>query len=211
MLTSQSNDFSVEHVAARVHGRFLVRRGSGSHTLVGFHGYGQNAGKLMEELVAIPGLAAWTLVAVQALHPFYTRTQEVVANWMTRQDREHAIRDNVDYVSSVVSQVAPHGKVAFIGFSQGASMAWRAAAAIASVAVVALGGDLPPDVRESGAALPPSLIGRGARDDFYTDEKLNEDLSFLRRSTLVESIVFDGGHEWADEFRRAAGDFLSRI
>ena len=39
---------------------------------------------------------------VQALHRFYTRNdQSVVASWMTREDREHAIADNIEYLNRV--------------------------------------------------------------------------------------------------------------
>src|SRR3989441_9416946 len=88
-------------IEARVHGRYLVRSASDAEAaglLVGFHGYAEDAAIHLEALSAIPDSRAWVIVSVQALHPFYTRDQTVVANWMTRQDREHAIIDNVDYI-----------------------------------------------------------------------------------------------------------------
>ena len=56
----------------------------------------------------------------------------------------------------------------------------------------------------------PVLIGRGIREEWYTDEKLQKDLRFLREVTTVSMCVFDGGHEWTSEFRNAAGEFLTR-
>jgi hypothetical protein len=85
-------------------------------------------------------------------------------------------------------------------------MAYRAAEAIESDAVIALAGDLPPDV--SVTQLPPVLIGRGLRDEWYTSEKLEKDLSFLPDAATV---LFDGAHEWTDEFRASAGEFLAGI
>src|SRR5215204_439337 len=84
------------------HGRVLVRRAR-SHpaagVLVGFHGYMENASIQMPRLIDIPGADNWTLVSVQALHRFYKgRSQEVVAGWMTREDRLDAIGDNIRYV-----------------------------------------------------------------------------------------------------------------
>lgn len=97
-----SGAIDLEYVEARVHGRYLVRRPLAGGTpvgyLVGFHGFGQSAGSQMDEMLKIPGLDGWTLVAIEALHPFYTRAGEVVACWMTRQDREMAIEENVAYV-----------------------------------------------------------------------------------------------------------------
>src|SRR5882724_13234319 len=93
---------AVRHVAATVHGRVLVRppsRDSAARWLVGFHGYAQHAEALLDMLRRVPGSDAWLIASVQALHPFYNhRTNEVIASWMTRQDRELAIADNVAYV-----------------------------------------------------------------------------------------------------------------
>lgn len=121
-------------VATAVHGRTLVAgsRGPDSPLLVGFHGYGENAERHLEELRAIPGAERWTLAAVQALHPFYSKSNEVIASWMTRLDREAAIEDNVAYVGAVVERLRAERlageRLVFVGFSQGAAMAWRAAA-----------------------------------------------------------------------------------
>ena len=41
----------------------------------------------MEELQRLPGLDSWGLVAVEALHPFYTRSGRIIACWMTTQDK----------------------------------------------------------------------------------------------------------------------------
>ena len=91
------------------HGRVLVaeaRAAAARGLMVGFHGYGENAGIQMERLRAIPGAAAWTLVSVQALHRFYDRrTQQVIACWMTHEDREDAIADNLAYMTAALEGV----------------------------------------------------------------------------------------------------------
>src|SRR2546423_15567002 len=130
-------------IETKTHGRVLVRRGT-SDLLVGFHGYAENAEKHLAELEKID--IGWTIAAVQGLHRFYTRNDEVVANWMTRQDREHAIADNIDYVRRVVDQLKPFNRLVFAGFSQGAAMAYRAANALRCDGVIILAGDVPPDV-----------------------------------------------------------------
>src|SRR5215208_4533661 len=123
---------SQETIEARIHGRFLVRVPAVPPPwplLVGFHGYAETAGDHIQALQTIPGSAEWLLVAVQALHRFYTRKDRVVASWMTREDRDLAIADNVDYVGRVLDHVrAGHqtrDRLVFSGFSQGASMAYR--------------------------------------------------------------------------------------
>ncbi len=94
----------------------------------------------------------------------------------------------------------------FFGYSQGAAMAYRAASDYGRASgLIALGGDVPPDVVDN---VPPALVARGARDEWYTEEKFKKDLSFLRTITRVTSCAYEGGHEWTDEFRDAAAKFL---
>jgi len=89
-------------------------------------------------------------------------------------------------------------------------MAYRAAAHVACDGLLILGGDLPPDVAAQAVVhLPPNiLIGRGRTDDWYSAEKLEQDLKFLPRA---QTCLFDGGHEWTDAFREAAGKFLASL
>jgi len=186
------------------HGRYLVERRGSQRLLVGFHGYGESAERHLEELRQLDPAEEWTLVAVQALNRFYTRSQEVVASWMTREDREHAIADNIEYVRRIVETLRPYDRLVFAGFSQGAAMAYRAAAAVGADGLIILAGDIPPDVESMPV---PVLIGRGERDDWYSDEKLKKDLRSAPNATVC---VFDGGHEWNDEFREAGRAFLRR-
>ena len=215
---------AVHTIAATTHGRYLVAPAEGpgpAPLLVGFHGYGEHAERHLAELDRIPGSARWTRVAVQALHRHYSEgARHVVGSWMTRQDRELAIADNIAYVRAVLNEVrtANHpttGTLAYCGFSQGVAMAYRAAAwcGHACHGVIALGGDVPPELRGNTAvAWPPILIGRGRTDAWYTAEKMDTDLAALRGAgAAVESLVFDGGHEWTDDFRAAAGRFLAAL
>ena len=202
---------------ARVHGRYLVRTPTTAGpwpALFSFHGYGEDASTNMAALQRIPNASEWLLVAVQALHPFYTKNERIVASWMTRQDREMAIADNVRYVAGVVEVVSREfgletSPIVFAGFSQGVAMAYRAAAAIPAAGVIVLAGDVPPDVT---GPLPDVLIGRGSGDSWYTEEKATADVARLEGSARsVETCVFEGGHEWTDAFAAAAGVFLQRI
>jgi predicted esterase len=206
-------DFDVHTIPVTVHGRYLVRQGPQERLLVGFHGYGETADIHMAELQRIPGIERWTAVAVQALHPFYlNRTGKIVASWMTSLDRELAIEDNRNYVHAIVSRFPPPRQLVFAGFSQGVAMAYRAAAGqTRATGIIALGGDVPPEVHQSAPHLPPVLIGRGTQEEWYTAEKLENDLTFLATVTTVSTCVYEGGHEWTDAFRAAAGVFLSGL
>jgi predicted esterase len=209
----------VKHIPALIHGRYVLETPSqvdGAPLLVGFHGYGETAERHLEELRRIPGASRFALCAVQALHPFYNRTGEVIASWMTRLDREQAILDNVRYIASVVAQVKQDlpvsERLVYLGFSQGAAMAYRAAAGAghACQGLIVLGGDVPPEIeRRDLTGFPPVLLGRGTSEQWYDAAKMEHDVELLRaRKIDVRPCIFQGGHEWTDEFRAAAGEFL---
>ena len=120
------------NVAAETHGRVLVEEAPAGPLLLlaGFHGYGQNADEMMDMLRAVPVGRSWTRVSVQALHRFYRRSEVTVASWMTRQDRDTLIADNVQYVDAAIDAAAGARaieRLVLCGFSQGAAMAYRAA------------------------------------------------------------------------------------
>ena len=165
------------------------------------------------------------VVAIEALHPFYDRkTGAVVASWMTSQDRDLAISDNIAYVTRAIDEIRKHlsltDPTVFLGFSQGTAMAYRAAwfSNQKCDGLIALAGDAPSDeetasVRAvSAQAIPRVLIGRGVNDTWYDEDKLGHDLAQLERmGSIVETCVFEGGHEWTDAFRSAAADFLREL
>jgi pimeloyl-ACP methyl ester carboxylesterase len=195
------------HIETPVRGRVLLEDRGKSRLLAGFHGYAETAEIHMAELAKIPGIREWSVAAIQALHPFYSKGGTVIgANWMTSQDRELAIADNINYVRRALAALPQASTTVFLGFSQGAAMAARAAAAIPCDGLILLGGDIPPDVRET--KLPPLLLARGTRDDWYTEEKFRNDLSFV---TPARTLIFEGGHEFSDEFREAAAEFLRTL
>ncbi len=203
-------------IAVRTHGRYLTELHPGAAaTLVGFHGYQENAARHLEVLHRIAGGRAINLVSVQGLHRFYTRANAVVAGWMTSEDRELAIADNIDYVGAVLAEVAADSglprPLVYVGFSQGVAMAYRAAAFVRRPCdgVIALAGDVPPDVAPVAAGLPTVLLGRGTEDAWYSAEKMARDLSSLRAAdvTVIEH-VFAGGHVWEESFVARAGAFL---
>jgi predicted esterase len=185
--------------------------------LVGFHGYTENAETQLERLRTIPGGERWLRVSIQGLHRFYqSRTNAVVASWMTRQDREAAIADNIAYVSTCIDAVAAEWPtvpiIVFAGFSQGVGMAFRAAAHTSrrAAGVIAVGGDVPPEL-ETGVLkrLTAALIVRGMSDALYPAEKFAEDQRRLRESSVsVHAVEIDGGHEWSGAVTEAAAEFL---
>jgi predicted esterase len=205
------------------HGRYLVHVPAGADPapiLVGFHGYGEDAERQLVRLQAISGSHRWLLVSIQALHRFYDRsTNTVVASWMTRQDRELAMADNNAYVSSTLRAVADswptQPRAVFAGFSQGVSMAFRAAAASPAPVsgLVAVGGDIPPEMGPSTLGrLRAVLMCRGSRDERYGARTFAADAGRLQDSGVnVERCEFEGGHEWSRAVTEAAAGFLQKF
>ncbi len=206
------------HVQTSISGRYLVRVPSGGGSfplLVGFHGYGQTAENHLEVLQRIPGADNWICCAVQALHPFYPRPQTIGACWMTSQDRQLRIEENIRYVDLVVAGIrneCPADQIlVYNGFSQGTGMACRAAISgeHTPAGVMLHGGDIPPeldDLHRMGRV----LIARGRSDRIYRRDRWDSDLSRLENCRLTTTrCEFDGGHEVSEAWLKAAGVFLT--
>jgi predicted esterase len=207
-------------VATTVHGRYLTippETPGPAPILVGFHGYAENAEAQLERLSGIPESTRWLSVSVQGLHRFYQRrTNLVVASWMTSQDREVTIRDNLAYVATCIDTAVAEWptlpSVVFAGFSQGVGMAFRAA--VNSMhrvsSVIAVGGDIPPEITPAALAkLSATLIARGSTDDLYTEEQFARDERRLRCSSVrVRALRLNAGHEWSSDLIAPASQFL---
>ena len=231
------------NVKTDIHGRVLLEDAAVSiprGLVVVFHGYGQRAEDALTDLHRVPGIDGWQIAAPQALHRFYLRggrspEDPVVGSWMTREDRDLAITDAVNYVDRVIDRVldaravararAPGAstsethivtvpRIVFVGFSQGASMAYRAAilGSHRAAGIVALGGDIPPEVKPAPAlSWPRVLVGAGDEELWYTASKVAADEGWLAQRGITHTIArFAGGHEWTDEFRVSVGAFLDR-
>jgi predicted esterase len=210
----------IHTLAAQAHGRYLVEspKDQVAGMLCGFHGYKENAEIHLDVLGRIAGDRPWRLVSVQALNRFYSKGGGIVASWMTRQDRDHAIADNVAYVAAVLSEVAgEYGTarpIVYAGFSQGVAMAYRSAvfAGRPCDGLIVLAGDVPPDVAPVAGQLPRTLLGRGTNDEFYTGAKAALDRAVLRHADVdVVEHVFEGGHAWDESFFARAGEFLDEL
>ena len=208
-------------IATKTHGRYLVipaAHAGPAPLLVGFHGYGEPAEAQIGRLSGSRGADGWTIVAIQALHRFYRRgNDEVVASWMTRQDRELAIADNLAYVNAVVDAEwsARLGSrcVVFSGFSQGVAMAFRAAVRSAHPVggVIAVGGDVPPELdRAALGCLGRVLLCRGVRDQWYSREKFQQDQARLLDAVVdTTAVEFECGHEWSPDVVDVVAQFLA--
>ena len=211
----------LRHATTSVRGRYFVRPAAspaGGRWLVGFHGQAQTADAFLADLARIPRGPDWLLASVQGLNRWTTRSRAIVAGWMTSEDRELAIADNVAWVDAALDGLeaefgAPRSLV-FAGFSQGVAMAYRAGllGRRSCDAIVACGGDVPPELRERAGRWPLVLAATGSGDAWYTPARLEEDMARVRaRRADARSLVFEGGHEWAPALATAVGELLRAI
>jgi predicted esterase len=208
-------------IAVATHGRYLIAAPAVSGPapiLAGFHGYAEDAEMQLTRLRGVPGSDRCLIVSIQGLHSFYNRrTNQVVASWMTKQNREEAIADNIAYVKSCLHAVADEWQTApvavFAGFSQGVAMAFRAAAHFEhhAAGVIAAGGDVPPELTSDALRrIPRVLIARGTGDALYSDAQFGEDEVRLRESGVnVHTLLYSGGHEWPANFGDPLGWLLA--
>ena len=201
------------------HGRVLVSRpvGASNVTLVAFHGYAQGADEMMSELRTTPGSENWTIASVQGLNRFYARRDErTVASWMTRQDRDQVIADNIEYVNRVFDAIAHAGPgvsaTYVLGFSQGVAMAYRAGLLTRHRVngIVAIGGDIPPDTKAVHASdWPRVLVAAGDTDHWFTPDKVAADETFLQTHSVEHQVLrYAAGHVINDDVRAAVAAFV---
>jgi predicted esterase len=204
------------NIETPTHGRVLVEEsvGESTATIVAFHGYAQSADDLMAELKQVPGGHDCTLASVQALNRFYTRGDStIVANWMTRQDRDQAIADNIEYIDRAIEQIPTAEPLFVLGFSQGVAMAYRAVllGRHRVAGIVAVGGDVPPDVKSISAdRWPRVFIAAGDTDHWYTPDKVAADEAFLRAHGVKHELLrYAAGHVFTDEVRVRIASFIT--
>ena len=201
-------------IPTTIHGRVLVREAADPEVvIVGFHGYMESAGIQMTRLQTLPGSERWTLIAVQGLHRFYRgRSEDTVAGWMTRQDREDMIADNIGYVDRAMESAAPVDVPLFVtGFSQGVAMAFRAGVRgrRPALGIAAVGGDVPPELLADQAVhFPAILLARGERDEWYTSAKLEADVTALEGRGVVRPFTYPAAHEWTADVSASVAQFV---
>ena len=193
------------HIQTKVHGSYIIQEAKTKKTsplLIGFHGYGETAEDHMQLLLNIPGIENWTLCSIQALHPFYNTRGKIGYCWMTSQDREFHINENINYTNAVISEIKKshpvNDTIVFHGFSQGTSMACRASllGKFKSSGVILLGGDIPPEF-DNLDNMQRILLARGKKDKFYSSVRWKKDVARVKDSDIDSFICeFDGGHEW---------------
>lgn len=169
------------------------------------HGYGQLARYFLRKF---EGLEQGLLIAApEGLSRFYTEEghTRVGATWMTREDREHEIADQVTYLDALATELLrTTGEVPLnvLGFSQGVATAcrWSLSGNTTIHRLVLWAGGLPPEpdppqLQAAWSKLDLHLV-LGTQDQYAGDGDLQAQSARLRMANVPHQVHrFQGGHE----------------
>ncbi|MGI4885842.1 MAG: alpha/beta hydrolase [Janthinobacterium lividum] len=147
------------------------------------------------------------VVAPEGLSRFYLHGHggRVGASWMTRDDRQHEIDDQVSFLNQLAGDVlsrCPAGvPVTVLGFSQGTATAgrWLVQARFRPVHLVLWAGAFPPDTDPEAThqllqGLPVTLVV-GEHDEYLTPTAVAQQRAHLQQLGALPTLrTFAGGH-----------------
>lgn len=198
-------DISSHHLTVARTARFFLAEPDDEprRFLLVCHGYAQAASSFVTEVceAILPG---YVIIAPEGLSRFYRRGFEgdVVASWMTREDRHHEISDQVAYLDQLMNRLRQeYGDLPLdvLGFSQGVPTVcrWLASSEVRAERLILWQGMVPEP--ETMSDLSMKLLQGvdlvlGEQDPFFTP---------TREAHLQEAVLgldtrwhrFDGGHE----------------
>ena len=191
---------------------------SANLVFIALHGYAQLATTFIQEFAPIvqPGIA---VIAPEGLHRFYRKGfyGDVVASWMTKEDRLNDIKDYCGFLDQVYAKfIQPNQHVVLVGFSQGVATAcrWMSASKPRINQLVFWSGSIPTDLPiEHLDALHncQSFMVYDDKDVFRTAESVAKQEKFLKAAELqvTEWKMHDGHALKAETFNRFVETYIT--
>ena len=178
------------------------------------HGYGQLASRFIRRFGVLDN-GRRLIVAPEALSRFYLSTgtgphsdeDKVGASWMTREERDAEIADQVTFLDMVRERVLGGSeragfRVVALGFSQGAATVcrWAARTATPPDDVVLWGSGVPAELfageGRAGLARATLTLAVGTSDPIANGDRVGIHRNQLDAARVVYRFVsYDGGHE----------------
>lgn len=168
------------------------------------HGYGQLARYFLTKFEGLEEGVA--IVAPEALNRFYLDEahNRVGATWMTREDRENEITDQLGYLDELVKELRGERTevpIHVLGFSQGVATAcrWSLLGKTKLDRLVLWAGSLPPEptfaeLRTAWAHLTVEVV-LGSEDPFAGEKELQATTARLETAGVLYRLHrFTGGH-----------------
>jgi predicted esterase len=171
------------------------------------HGYAQQGETFIQQFKNFAEQGDY-IVAPEGLSKFYTKglLGAVGASWMTKEDRENEIKDNIKYLEKLydaeIASINNNATIHLLGFSQGASTLTRFISfknpKLQHIWVCA--GDIPTDIHwENFKHITDNAtlhILLGKQDPLIAPEKVVELSERLQQNKIKFALhEFDGAHE----------------
>jgi dienelactone hydrolase len=168
------------------------------------HGYAQLANGFAEQFTRLAENNIY-VIAPEALHRFYAKgfSGNVGATWMTKEAREHDIKDNIAYLNQLASQLKiaerTDCKIVLLGFSQGVATVtrWFVNANFKVDALIMFAGEMAAELRtnplHSAFATAKTFFVYGKQDPLlpsFAPDAFKD----LFADNHIEVIEFEGKH-----------------
>ena len=171
------------------------------------HGYGMLAEYFIKKFKILEN-DNFLVIAPEGMNRFYLNGTygRVGASWMTKEEREDDIEDNMNYLNALydehIDKLSKDVKVTVFGFSQGSPTAcrWIARRNPANSNLMIWASDIPADVLEGGKyKLPqttPVKLFIGDEDEYIDESRKEEFLNRLDTAKIrYELIEYKGKHK----------------
>jgi len=175
-----------------------------------FHGYKQLAKRFIQKFTVLD-LEANFVLAPQGLSKFYLEGHfgHVGASWMTKEDRETDIQNQLIYINAVFQKETQNidfqkVKLNILGFSQGVTTAcrWAFYQKIPFDNLILWAGGFPHEITEKQILKPNAKIIAlvGTKDSFYNSEVWRKQLEKIEKyAQKPKTLLYEGRHEVSRE------------
>lgn len=168
-----------------------------------FHGYGQSAMHFLNNFKDFNPQNS-LLIAPEGLSKFYLKGVDgrVGASWMTKENREFEIQDQLQLVDHLLAKIDPESrlKIHLFGFSQGAAVAcrWYQYTTRKVENLVIWGAGLPLETDATMAlkyAACNTVFVLGDEDEFIQEERLTQYYQTLKDLQFRHNVIaYKGAH-----------------
>lgn len=201
---------SEHHIQFQKTGRYFVQGKieEGKHLLIALHGYGYLAEFFIRKFHCLSD--QYIVVCPEGPHRFYQSGTggRVGASWMTKEDRLNDIKDYVNFLDTLLSDLKSNTKfasVTLLGFSQGGATAsrWLAYGSHQFDRFILWATVFPPDMEPEYCEKfnqSRNYFVFGTKDEYYAIETIHNHFTELERLNIpFEMLNFDGNHNIDEE------------
>ena len=172
----------LKHFKSTKHYRFKyiqAKTKQAENLLVSLHGYGQLIEYFSKKFTSLT--EHYSLLFPEGMHRFYLNgtAGRVGASWMTKEDRQLDINDNMHWLSELIKEVKRkqrYRNIVLLGFSQGGATAFRLYHHLPEQffsKLIIWANDFPKDIQNK-TIYSPSIYVLGDQDEFIHGERATE-------------------------------------